>query len=358
MWTDVVSQCLPRFKAAGLAAAGELREALGQQLCELWGGMGAIVELEASFSSGETRTLIAKVIDLPAEPKNTSERRKKASYEVEARFYEKGHAERLIKAGAPCPVPLLIDRPQGAGGGGRLTICMTQMGGTPAHNLNPTQMRAALSWLARLHATYWGSRADEAVAEGGLHEQGCYWHLDTRLEELERWTDEQGFEGRLRRAARAIDARLKADKHQTICHGDSKSENMLFSNGGRDVSMYDFQYVGKASPGKDLAYCLICSRDLNEAAQVAYLEHYLAELRPLLEAQGDTPPSLEELRLAYGLGVCDLSRWMVGWNRQYWASFRRTMQPRCEPTLRAVDGGRLLASEEAYREAIFSAFPI
>uniref|UniRef100_A0A7S4US11 Uncharacterized protein n=1 Tax=Alexandrium monilatum TaxID=311494 RepID=A0A7S4US11_9DINO len=133
---------------------------------------------------------------------------------------------------------------------------------------------------------------------------------------------------------------------------------MLFSDGGRAVSMYDFQYVGKASPGKDLAYCLICtSRDLSEVAQVAYLEHYLSELRPRLEAQGDVPPSLAELRVAYGLGVCDLSRWMVGWNRQYWASFKGMMQPRCEPTLQTIDGGKLLTSEEAYLEAVFSAFP-
>ncbi len=40
----------------------------------------------------------------------------------------------------------------------------------------------------------------------------------------------RGWEGRLRLAARAIDERLKADPHQTVCHGDPKEENMLFAN--------------------------------------------------------------------------------------------------------------------------------
>eukprot|EP00747_Dinoflagellata_sp_TGD_P222727 gnl/TRDRNA2_/TRDRNA2_94417_c1_seq1.p1 gnl/TRDRNA2_/TRDRNA2_94417_c1~~gnl/TRDRNA2_/TRDRNA2_94417_c1_seq1.p1 ORF type:complete len:134 (-),score=25.80 gnl/TRDRNA2_/TRDRNA2_94417_c1_seq1:44-445(-) len=132
---------------------------------------------------------------------------------------------------------------------------------------------------------------------------------------------------------------------------------MLFATDG-SVSMYDFQYIGKAPAAKDLAYVLICtSRDLSETEQRAYVEHYLAQLKPLLIAQGDAAPSLDELWTSYTLSVCDLARWMVGWNRQYWNSFRRMMQPRCEPTLRAIDGGVLLESEEAYKDAIFAAFP-
>lgn len=333
---------------------------------ELWGGMGAILQLTAHFPSAPTRqSFIAKVIDLPTSPKNTSERRKKASYLVEARFYERGYAEQLCLAGARCPLPLLVDWPDGEdpggsdgdGHSGQLTICMTQIRGCDSRGLSDAEMLAALGWLARLHATFWAAKADEAV-EGGLHPQGCYWHLDTRLEELERWTDTEGFEGRLRLAARAIDARLKADRHQTICHGDAKSENMLFDDDG-SVSMYDFQYIGKASPGKDLAYCLICtSRGLSAAQQVAYLRHYLAELGPLLEAQGEVAPTLEELQVIYGLSVCDLARWMVGWNRQYWGSFRRMLVPRCAPVLDAIDGGQALPTEAAYLEAVLRTFPL
>ena len=229
---------------------GEPVDVSSHKRCDLWGGMGEILECHATFSSLDMCSFVAKVISLPEVPGTVSDRRKKESCLVEAQFYERGHAERLIRAGALCPFPLCVDRPPGDGG--RLTICMSKLRGVPTRNLSDAQLRAALTWLAKLHALYWGVRADEAVTDG-LQPQGCYWHLDTRLDELERWTDTEGFEGRLRIAAGAIDKRLKADRHQTICHGAAKSKNMLFKEDGT-ASMYDFQYVGKASPGKDLAY--------------------------------------------------------------------------------------------------------
>ena len=261
--------------------------------CDLWGGMGEILECHATFSSLDTCSFVAKVISLPGVPATVSDRRK-MEFNLVAQFYERGHAKRLC-----------VDRPPGDGG--RLTICMSKLREVPTRNLSDAQLRAVLTWLAKLHALYWGVQADEALTDG-LQPQGCYWHLDTRLDELERWTDTEGFEGRLRRAARAIDKRLKADRHQTICHGDAKSKNMLFEEDGT-ASMYDFQYVGKASPGKDLAYCLICTRhELSPDCQATFLTHYLGELRPLLEARGDAAPSFDELQCCYFLSVCDLVR--------------------------------------------------
>ena len=68
----------------------------------------------------------------------------------------------------------------------------------------------ALAALARLHACFYGSRADEAVA-GGLQAQGTMSYLDTRKDEFDSMPT-RGWEGRLRLAARAIDERLKADQ--------------------------------------------------------------------------------------------------------------------------------------------------
>lgn len=39
----------------------------------------------------------------------------------------------------------------------------------------PSQARAALEWLAGLHACFW-----EQPRPPGVWEQGCYWYLDTR----------------------------------------------------------------------------------------------------------------------------------------------------------------------------------
>merc|ERR1711924_147355 len=202
-------------------------------------------------------------------------------------------------------------------------------------------------------ATFWGTRADEAISTG-LHSQGCFWHLDRRLEELDRLPG-HGFEGRLFKVARGIDARLKCDRHQTLCHGDFKAENMVFEASG-DVSVYDFQYVGKGQPAKDLAYCLLCGAGgMEEAPRNKYLQHYLRELTCYLEAQGDVAPSMKELEDAYALSSCDLARWMAGWHG--WASFRKIMLQRCTHTLDSIDRGQRWMSSEEYHEAVFSSFP-
>lgn len=58
----------------------------------------------------------------------------------------------------------------------------------------------------------------------------------------------QGWIGRLKLAARAIDLRLKADPMQSICHGDAKGANVIYAKGGDGILVplvYDFQYCGK-----------------------------------------------------------------------------------------------------------------
>merc|ERR1711924_478562 len=122
-------------------------------------------------------------------------------------------------------------------------------------------VEAFVAWLARVHATYWGRRADTACRpgrDGGLQKQGCYWHLDTRPEEHKKM-DDSGWMGRLKLAARAIDLRLKEDPMQSVCHGGAKGANTMYASGEEDSVVplvYDFQYCGKAAATKDLAYFL------------------------------------------------------------------------------------------------------
>ena len=53
---------------------------------------------------------MAKRVELPAVCSSIGDQRKKDSYDVEASFYSRGHAERLIAAGAVVPFPPVLTR--------------------------------------------------------------------------------------------------------------------------------------------------------------------------------------------------------------------------------------------------------
>lgn len=249
---ELVESCLPRFQEAGLSPikAESIIDVQVRRIASLWAGMGSVYRLTIESKGASPVSIVAKRVELPAACASVGDQRKKHSYNVEAAFYSKGHAKRLIQAGARVPFPLHVDNSRSDG----MTICMTQLDGM--HSVDGDH-RSFMIWLARLHATYWGERADEAcgLQGGGLQEQGCYWHLDTRLEEHDRMSS-KGWMGRLKRAARAIDLRLKADRLQSVCHGDAKGANILYTQDGGAAAalVYDFQYCGKAAVTKDLAY--------------------------------------------------------------------------------------------------------
>jgi len=339
----------PQLGKAGLPSVdlASMTSVRTRAIASLWGGMGKVYEMKVTCSGGVEFVIIAKRVKLPSTCLGVGDQRKKDSYEVEAAFYGGGHAERLIQEGCAVPFPLLVESSRGDG----LTICMTKLQGQPC-SIDERRGLAVMGWLARLHATFWGPRADEAVSSG-LQAQGCYWYLDTRLEELESMP-RRGWEGRLRLAARAIDERLKADPMQTVCHGDAKGANIIFANqGGGPVALfYDFQYCGKAPPTKDLAYMLTCASD-SARSEPKLLEFYHRELSVLLEAQGDAPPSLETIKSSLELSICDLGRWMSGWG--WWG---HAIDERIKMVLDRLDGGRGLSSEAAYVEAVGRVFPV
>ena len=79
------------------------------------------------------------------------------------------------------------------------------------------------------------------------------------------------------------------------------------------MQMYDFQYCGKASFGKDLAYFFICAlSDSNE--EEALMQVYYEVLQEELQRKwNEKCPALKELQDIVDLCVCDLGRWMSGW---------------------------------------------
>lgn len=314
-----------------------------EELCDLWGGMGSVYRINGA--------LVLKRVRFPAGA-SAGDERKIQSYMCEAAFYER-HAPRLLAP--PCslalPRPYSVRRELGSCPG--INISMSALSGTPPRgNLSPAEAEAALTWLARLHAAYWGVRAEEL---DGLQPQGTYWYLDTRPDELEAMP-RSGWEGRLRLAARALDARLKADT-QTVVHGDAKGANMLFTGqkGGPVVAqMYDFQYTGRSPAAKDLAYFFCCAVGVVEGErEEALLEHYHAELTNALRARGASPPRLAALRETLWVAYSDLARFLSGWG--WWGA--PGLAKRARALIDALDSGRALASERDYEVALFRLLP-
>eukprot|EP00891_Asterochloris_glomerata_P001529 jgi/Astpho2/1529/fgenesh1_pg.00026_%23_25_t len=72
------------------------------------------------------------------------------------------------------------------------TSSLTVAPGTPGlrhgqfHALTQLQAEAALAWLARFHAAFWGARVAVCAEEHGLWCQGGYWTLEKRQPDLHR----------------------------------------------------------------------------------------------------------------------------------------------------------------------------
>jgi fructose-1,6-bisphosphatase/inositol monophosphatase family enzyme len=159
--------------------------------------------------------------------------------------------------------------------------------------------------LAHFHAQYLGDLAE------GLWPCGTYWHLATRPEEL------ANIKGtRLHRFASLLDARLRCGGYPTLVHGDAKLANFLFSEDHAQVAAVDFQYVGRGSAMKDVAYfvgsCLSGSEC--ERREVALLSVYFLALRDCLPDDVDAVALEAEWRSLYPVAWADFERFMSGWS--------------------------------------------
>jgi hypothetical protein len=321
-----------------------------RQLASLWSGLGAVYVVDDE--------VIVKEIRFP-DGRSHSERRDIESYKVEAAFYAR-HAPRLLAppVSLDIPKPLLV-KSDDAG----VTLCISRLEGKPVGgngDLNREQAHAALDALASLHAAYWGVEPPDL---DGLQPLGSFWHLDTRALELSAMP-RTGWLGRLFLAARALDVRLKADGMQTCIHGDPKDANLLFvrtPRGPRGSSrvrcqLFDFQYVGRGPPTKDLAYLFTCCEGTaSERVEDELLAHYHQALSARLEQRGLQPPTLEAIKVSLQIAYADLARWMSGWEGGWWA--KDLLLRRTRALLDKLDGGVPLESEQAYTEALFKLCP-
>ena len=158
----------------------QARAIVAEELIQsLWSGYGQI--LRVSLEGGKWPSVIVKLVSPPSQKNhprgwNTDigHQRKLRSYEVEEAWYRHYSLE-----SAPYRTARFIgadSRPDGQ------LIVMEDLDASGfhlrKHMVDLDEIKACLTWLANFHATWLGKSPE------GLWEQGTYWHLKTRPEEL------------------------------------------------------------------------------------------------------------------------------------------------------------------------------
>ncbi|MGE0785413.1 MAG: phosphotransferase [Sandaracinaceae bacterium] len=283
---------------AELTGAREAR--VGERVASLWSGYGSIVRVR--LDGGPAPSVVVKRVEPPPAPTDgpsaRSHARKLRSYEVERAFYE--------RFAGRCTDESRVAHCYGArASGSRLLIAFEDLdaSGFPSrrHGLGEREVGACLGWLAAFHGTFLG------VVPDGLWEEGTYWHLATRPDELARMRD-----GPLEAAASALDARLRGARHRTLVHGDAKPANFCFGSEG--VAAVDFQYVGGGVGVRDVAYLLSCA---SPAACAAHAERWLDVYFERLAAHApdgvDAREVEDEWRALLPTAWADFERFLAGW---------------------------------------------
>lgn len=295
----------------------DAKQIVGSEVIQsLWSGYGSIVRYR--LTGGAVRSVIVKHVSPPSagnHPRgwNTdlSHQRKLKSYEVETAWY-RSFANRCD---SDCRVPQCYGV---EGSGHEVVILLEDLDAAGfavrRHEVNASELKQCLQWLAALHATF----LEDAGA--GLWESGTYWHLETRPDELQILKDEDPD---LYAAAEVIDRKLKASRYQTLVHGDAKLANFCFANDGGSVAAVDFQYVGRGCGMKDVAYFIgSCLDEASAAEQEAWLlDVYFDALEAaVLAKQPDVDNSALEAdwRGLYAVAWTDFHRFLKGWSPGHW----------------------------------------
>lgn len=270
----------------------------------LWSGYGQIVRCR--LRGGSARTVIVKHVQWPTDQRHPrgwatdhGHARKVRSYAVETAFYQR-YAPRCD---ARCRVPACLGA-RGADDGVVLVLEDLDAAGFDRRNESrPEAHRACLSWLAHFHARFMDAPRD------GLWDEGTYWHLDTRPDELAAMPP-----GPLKDAAHELARRLREAPFPTLVHGDAKLANFCFAPAG--VAAVDFQYVGGGCGMKDVAYFIssVCSEREASAVVPGLLDHYFTQLRAAVGPEVDVDALERSWRSLYPVAWTDFYRFLQGWS--------------------------------------------
>lgn len=238
------------------------------------------------------------------------------------------------------------------------------VGGFTKDDLSDRRALAVVQAVAQLHAAFWGIRVGEldGIPEHVrrfqprpvLSKAGCLWH-------------------RARLAAVAIQLRLDADPAQTVLHGDLHAGNYLVSRPPRRTgkeliaSLIDFGLAGRGTPMIDLADLFIhAGIDACEERELRLLRRYHGYLRDYLRERGlgDQVPDFASLLDTYSLAYVAFGKRLRGARSKlrdellwFHESEDGNLERRTRAVLDSIDGGRALANESEYIEAVFRRYP-
>jgi hypothetical protein len=355
------------------------------KLSQLWTGFGSVRSLRiktiAESADQRTATLIIKVVDRPPSVKargDEGHNRDVQSYIAESTFYRIVATE-LLKKGVIVPHAHHVE----CSPDGNMLIVMSDLRPEyPIHGtftLNENMMYASLDWLAQFHAATW--QKSELWTGSDMWTEGSYWRLDVRRTEYAQIVDPQWQ--RLKVAAEPLAEIMKVGtnpgvpyKYMSLIHGDIKGTNLMFRpkgglkppggfknaiKGPLDAASFDFQWVGGSFGARDLVMLLVSSvkftdtlengKDLERQVLAMYHERLVSYIAAYCEDEESkaTDYTLEQLTMHYELCLIDYVRFMSGWS--LWGNLNYAIG-RTHEIMDTIDGGRILVSSDAYREAI------
>ena len=279
---------------------------------KLWSDYGVLLKVHTD--SPTHPSVIVKKISLPKiqhHPRgwntDVSHQRKIKSYQVETNFYQHYNEHSSTNYYYPKYLGSMKSRDESL-------IILEDLDALGFDKrcdfLSFEQAKICIKWLAHFHGNFLNTTPN------GLWDTRTYWHLATRLDELEAINDPV-----LKKAAPLIEGRLNKCEFKTIVHGDAKVANFCFSENA--VAAVDFQYVGGGCGLKDLAYFLgsTLSDDEIKNHEAEILDFYFCELQKSLELkkknQSFQKIKTEWLEL-YPFAWADFHRFLEGWRPGHW----------------------------------------
>lgn len=296
----------------------------------LWSGYGEIARYQVQ--QGCSESVVVKHVTLiaqndpskPSHPRgwNTdlSHQRKIKSYEVESHWYNNFSGQ--------CDDDCRVPKCHGVHVTDNEFLMVLEDLDSSGFSLRSTtatieQMQSCLNWLANFHARFLTTANHENTellnAKQDLWPVGCYWHLDTRPDELAALQDKP-----LKNAAHQLDKLLKACPYQTLVHGDAKLANFCFADNGKQVAAVDFQYVGIGIGMKDVAYFIGSCLDAQGCEQYtqSLLNDYFKYLQLAIEHTHDGNINADLVEAAwrplFAVAWADFHRFLKGWSPEHW----------------------------------------